>query len=254
MHNVIVLGSGRSGTSMTAGALAQAGYFMGHKVLNQGRINNPFGNWEDQEINYVNEQLLGQVIPQPEIRDGIVHHRDRPVEMQRWLGRLPVGTEIPSLPACVSKIEELTRHEPFCFKDPRFSYTLPVWRPHLANTVYVCVFRDPHKTAQSMLKQVVDAPHLRGLEMTLDTALDVWSLMYRHILEIHRRDGAWLFLHYDQLLTGDGLERLSRFTGAWVSRDFPRADLRRAYRPVEIPAGVERIYAELCRQASFPMP
>lgn len=251
MHNVVILGSGRSGTSMTAGVLSRAGYFMGHKVLNKGRINNPFGNYEDQEVNNVNEQLLGQVIPQPETIDGVVRHRDRPAEMQRWLGRLPVGTSIESLPACVTKIRELISHEPFCFKDPRFSYTLSVWRPHLTDTVYVCVFRGPHKTAQSILKQVEDAPHLRGLEMSFSAALEVWSLMYRHILEIHSREGAWLFLHYDQLLTEAGLNKLSRFTGAPVLRDFPQNDLRREYLPAEVPAEVEKIYAELCHHADF---
>src|SRR5271170_6033912 len=165
MRNVIILGSGRSGTSMTTGVLAGAGYFMGHKMSNVGRINNPYGNYEDQEINSLNERLLAQVVPGPEVVDNVLCHRDRPRANQRWLAKLPVGTEIPLVADMIPKMRELTSHGPYCFKDPRFSYTLPVWRPFLTDAIFLCVFREPHKTVQSILKQLRDAPHLRGLEM-----------------------------------------------------------------------------------------
>lgn len=251
MKNVIIMGSGRSGTSMTAGVLAQSGYFMGHYVLNKGRINNPFGNYEDREVNYINEQLLSQVIQGPELVDGVMTHRDRPSDLQRWLGRVPVGTVIPPLMAYMGKLLELTSHKPYCFKDPRFSYTLPVWRPYLQDTVFVCVFREPHKTAQSILKQIKDAPYLKGLEMDYSMAIQVWSLMYSHILDIHRVDGEWLFLHYDQLLTNAGLDRLSVFIDAAVDRDFPKRGLRRTYYEQQIPGDTLNIYTRLCDLAGF---
>jgi hypothetical protein len=251
MRNLLIVGSGRSGTSMTAGALAGAGYFMGHQVLNRGRINNPFGNYEDREINYINEHLLGQVMPEPEVIQGLTYHKDRPRESQRWLGRLAVGTPVPLLHRFDARMRELTARKPFCFKDPRFSYTLPAWRPYLGDAAFVCVFREPFKTVSSMLRQIRDAPHLRGLELDYVGALEVWKLMYGHILETHRHQGSWLFLHYDQLLTPEGLDRLEEFTGARVDRDFPRRDLRRTYAETEIPEDVRRMYAELCGLAGF---
>lgn len=39
MYNIIILGSGRSGTSMMAGTLAKAGYFMGERLLPRNNAN-----------------------------------------------------------------------------------------------------------------------------------------------------------------------------------------------------------------------
>jgi hypothetical protein len=54
MRDCIVLGSGRSGTSMVAGALAKAGYFMGDRLY-PARDANPLGFFEAPEINSINE-------------------------------------------------------------------------------------------------------------------------------------------------------------------------------------------------------
>jgi len=251
MKNVIIMGSGRSGTSMTTGILAKSGYFHGNYVLNKGRINNPYGNFEDREVNYINEQLLSQVIPRPEMVNGVLSYRDRPTDMQRWLSRVPVGTMIPPIAAYAENMHKLTSQKPFCFKDPRFSYTLPVWRPYLQDTVFVCVFRNPHKTALSILKQIEDAPYLHGLEMDFAMALDVWIKMYSHILETHRHEGEWLFLHYDQALTDTGLDGLSEHTGASVDRNFPLKNLRRDYHKQPIPEDATAIYTQLCELAGF---
>ena len=62
MHNVIILGSGRSGTSMIAGALTKAGYYIGDNPY-PPRKTNPKGFFETREVNHVNEILLAQVSP-----------------------------------------------------------------------------------------------------------------------------------------------------------------------------------------------
>lgn len=236
---------------MTAGVLAGARYFMGHKVLNRGRINNPYGNFEDRDINSLNERLLSRVIPGPDLVNGVLQQRDRPRESQRWLGRLPVGTPIPALAEPDPTIRELTSHRPYCFKDPRFSYTLPAWRPYLEDAVYLCVFREPHKTVQSILKQIKDAPHLHGLEMNEAMALEVWTLMYRHIIEIHRHRGQWMFLHYDQVISKEGIQRLASFTGTQISLTFPKRELRKEYPEMEISQSAWDLYRNLSELAQF---
>ena len=45
-RNCLILGSGRSGTSMAAGILARAGYFMGAELW-PADIGNPKGYFED---------------------------------------------------------------------------------------------------------------------------------------------------------------------------------------------------------------
>jgi hypothetical protein len=250
MRNVIILGSGRSGTSMTAGVLAGAGYFMGHKPTT-GRINNPYGNFEDQEINRLNERFLEQVIPGPEIVNGMLCHPDRPRENQRWLARLPVNTVIPPIAELIPTIQELTSHQPYCFKDPRFSYTLPVWRPYLIDPIFLCIFREPHKTVQSIIKQLHEAPHLRGLIMDAETVLEAWCLMYRHILEVHRRHGQWIFLHYDQIISAEGIKRLTQITGTRLADTFPKPELRKVYLKTSVTYAALEIYGSLCDVAEF---
>ena len=60
MKNCLIMGSGRSGTSMIAGMLAKEDYFFGDNLY-QARDPNPKGFFEDPEINDINETILSQV-------------------------------------------------------------------------------------------------------------------------------------------------------------------------------------------------
>lgn len=252
MRNCLILGSGRSGTSMVAETLAKAGYFMGDRI-SQSRVNNPRGNFEDIEINRINETLLAQVVPKRPKFIGNWLFSHRPVQWQRWLSRVPVGTKIQSPPLICEQISAFTQKEPYCFKDPRFSYTLSVWRPFLRNTVFVCVFRDPASTALSILKLSKRAPHLRdvGFSITFGQAVEVWTLMYRHIIEIHCNQGEWLFLHYNQTLTKEGLARLETFIGAVVDYSVPDASIRQSFSDAPVSKEACTIYKKLCYMANY---
>ena len=250
MRNVVILGSGRSGTSMVAGSLAQSGYFMGSDLW-AARASNPKGFFEDREINQINEDLLASLLPARPWLIGKWFFRDRFVNMQRWLARIPVGTPVPSSENITARIQKLTRQPPFCFKDPRFCYTLPAWRPHLDDAVFVVVFRDPASTVKSILKVCQDEPYLEGLPIDVDQALAGWTLMYRHILERHRHTGEWLWLHYNQVLQPSGLDRLEAFVGAPVDRGFPDAALQRSVSDRAVPAATREIYQQLCDLAGY---
>jgi hypothetical protein len=252
MRNCIILGSGRSGTSMVAGTLAKAGYFMGENLI-PAREANSKGFFEDVEVNMINEDLLAPLVPQRVVLLGQEFFRPRPLEGQRWLAYLPLGTRVPRPSWIASRIEAVTRRGPYCFKDPRFCYTLPAWRPFLKNAVFVCVFRDPSSTAASILKECHEASYLQTLSMTSSRALKIWNEMYLHVLRTHRREGDWLFLHYDQVVGGDGLSRLEKFVEAPVDVGFPEAALRRSY-PADnsrVPKRTRRIYQELCDSAGY---
>ena len=92
---------------------------------------------------------------------------------------------------------------------------------------------------------------MHSLEITFEEALDAWALQNRHILEQHRHRGEWLFLHLDQLIFEEGLDKLAEFTGAKVNRSFPNAERRRTFSDVGVPMEVTRIYKELCELAGF---
>jgi len=250
MRNVIILGSGRSGTSMVAGTLAKAGYFMGTRLV-PPRDSNPKGFFEDHEINDINENILKQVVPHRPRYIGRLFFRNRLGYMQKWLARVPLDTPIPCPPGVQPRIRRAVQHMPFCYKDPRFSYTLPVWRPYLKDTVFICVFRDPASTALSIVKEC-QQPYLRRLQMDFDTALEVWYWMYRHIVEVHRLEGEWLFIHFNQVLQPVGLDRLEAFTGARVDRSFPDPSLRRSISKQPVPATVRSVYEQLCALAEYP--
>jgi hypothetical protein len=233
--NIIILGTGRSGTSMVAGLFARSGYFMGDHLY-PGRDSNPKGFFEDPEINGINEDILSLVQP------------DWAHPGQQWLSRLPLSTSFSSTPAIDQRIRNIVRMEPFCLKDPRFSYTLPVWRPHLNNTVCICVFRDPAVTVHSILKECTK--YYPALPMNQERALQVWALMYRHIERIHRHYCEFIFVHYDQIFDGDVQAKLERITGASLDRSFPDRALIHSVPDFTPPHEIQKLYRNLCELAS----
>ena len=251
MHNIVILGSGRSGTSMVAGTLRNAGYFRGGD-LHTAREGNPKGVFESGEVNAINEQILASVSPRRPRFIGKWLFRNRPRRYQMWLARIPLDTKISCSPELGERMSNLVRREPFCFKDPRFSYTLPCWLPYLTDTRYVVVFRDPAATAASIEKECRDWPYLHDLSLTRPEIIDVWTLMYSHILRSSESPaGPWLFLHYNQVLKGDGLDRLEDFSRAPVDRSFPEASLRHSLSDEPVSGLVQEIYCRLCDLAYY---
>lgn len=270
MHNCIILGSGRSGTSMLAGTLAKAGYFMGDDLY-PPRDSNPKGFFEDPVINGINEQILEPLDYKTThpfrtavcnaavtfagslgARIGAAIGTDYPLTYgQRWLERVPVDQSIQSSDEMIQQIKKVIQREPFCFKDPRFSYTLPIWRPYLKNTVFICIFRDPGATASSIIKECKDMEYLQSVIMNFEVAIEVWTQMYRHILDVHRHTGKWMFIHYNQMMNPEVLEKLGKFTGAEVDYSFPDIALRRSFCDRKIPSKTQKMYAELCHLAGY---
>jgi len=75
--------------------------------------------------------------------------------------------------------------------------------------------------------------------------------MYLPITLTHRYHGEWLFLHYNQVLTSEGMDKLEEFTGAEVDRSFPTAKLSRSKPSEEIPKKSLKIYRQLCELAGY---
>ncbi len=225
---------------MVTGSLARVGYAMGDDLY-KPRAANPKGFFEDPEINGINEALLGLVVPASE---GLG-------ENQRWLAALPVDVPVRSTPAIEARIHRATARRPFCYKDPRFSHTLPAWRPHLGDAGMVCVFRHPLLTVQSVVKEVRTAAYLDGVPFDLTRGFALWASTYRAILERQRLEGDWLYLHYDQALQPEGLARLGTFLGVTPDASFPDGMLHRPPPEGEVPEDVAAIYAQLCELAGY---
>ncbi len=251
ISNCVVLGSGRSGTSMAVGVLAKAGYFMGDELY-PGDDGNMKGYFEDVEINSINEDLLAKFYPEkPAGIIGDIFFRSRMTKCQRWLAEVPVGVNIRSTRAIEERIKKLTAREPFCFKDPRFCYTLPVWRRYLKNTVYLCVFRHPAVTASSILSISKRKRYLQSLNMSFERALRIWELMYAHILDVHSQEGEWIYAHYEQFLDGSVFEKLENVLCVSVDKGFPDSKLKHSLPKGDVSENALNIFKRLCDLSGY---
>jgi len=253
MNDCFIVGSGRSGTSMVAGLLAQSGYFMGNKLDAYYGDTNPKGFFEDPDINAINERILSPITPRrPREPLGRILFPRRSVAWSQWLTYVSPQTVIPRPPQDIIEwIKTYTSIRPFCFKDPRFSYTLSTWREQAPDARFICVFREPSRTARSMVKEARAADYLRHFKLDYTGALQVWAGMYRRILDEHARQGEWLFVHYDQAMSGEAFSRLEDFTGVSVDRSFPDRSLSRSPALGEVGPAVRATYRRLCERAQF---
>jgi len=236
MFNCMILGSGRSGTSMAAGLLNNKKYFMGNDLIPPSPAN-PKGFFESSFINInINEAILSKC--KPKVARG-----------HWWLTALDTSTIITSTPTIRSHIRRLVSKQPFCFKDPRFCYTVQLWRPFLPkNTKFVCIFRDPLATSTSMEKERQSAKYLRNLKFGKPDAFEVWYWMYRWILDIHSKKGDWIFISYENLLYGSGCNILSEFLDTSINTSFRDRKLDRSSKRIEVAELNDRIsntYKEL---------
>lgn len=247
-RNVVVVGSGRSGTSLVAGLISTAGHHMGRHLVNANDAN-PRGFFEDYRTILVNEQLLApytREVPQPRYTRSQIH--SRPLgELERWLAVLWPETTVPLPPELEPKLRATITDTPWCRKDPRFCYTLPAWEPVIDDAVRVCVFREPSRTANSM----VSVAARQHVELSYDGAVEVWTASYLQVLRSHRQRGDWVFLHYDQVLDGTGIGRLEQAIGAQLDASFVETELRRASPDGQWPAAVGEVYDELCELAGY---
>lgn len=252
MKNCLILGCGRSGTSLLTGMLGNCGYFVGENSY-PANEDNPKGYFEDEQINWINEELITQFVARR--KNGLLGKYLFPSSMpygMRWLARMPLDVSLVCSPAVANGIEKFCSKSPFCYKDPRFSYTLPIWRPYLRNIVYICVFRHPAATVQSILNHCSKGEYSRSLLMDTAKAFEVWQCIYSHILYKHyQQGGEWLFVHYQQLLDGSALARLSNTLDAKPDARFVDKNLNRSLGHAPMPPEAAALYEILCRLASF---
>ncbi len=106
---------------MVAGILSKAGYFMGENLIGPNDFNKK-GNFESLDINNLNNQILHAHLTEEHLP------RDLP-RFAGWLYEIPPSHRVTSPTPYNSCIPACIKRTPFCFKDPRFSYTLPAWTP-----------------------------------------------------------------------------------------------------------------------------
>lgn len=135
-----IAGMHRSGTSMIASLLYACGLDLGPKKdLLPAAPNNPEGFWESRLFLRLNDAILGE-------QGGSWDHPPHPV-FAGW-------ENAPNLQPLYRKAGELMRRfedrEPWGWKDPRNSLTLPFWRKMLPELKILICVRNPLAVAKSL--------------------------------------------------------------------------------------------------------
>lgn len=256
MNNCLIMGSGRSGTSMMGGIMHDAGYYMGEDLY-PGRDSNPKGFFENAEINGLNERILSHYDNKwDKVKNKIFNKATiyAPSEGQRWLISLKEEINVNYIDNILKKrIQNAISKQSFCYKDPRFSYTLPVWEKFLpSDTKFIVMFRSPGVTINSILRECANTGYLHNLQIDKDKAEESWINIYKHVKKSYKRKPEkFLFMHYEQVYKGSGLEKLSSFLSAEIKVDFVEKGLKRSKDLEQVSLESKMLYDWLCEKASY---
>lgn len=229
MYNLIVLGTGRSGTSMATALFKASGYFLGDSLLPPTDAN-PFGFYEDEALNGLNAVIITRLLffrSATRLCPWLINPIHRDIRAA-WLAAplfIPPRRLTHDLEGQVRSYASRT---PFCYKDPRFSVTLPVWRPYLPkDTRFLVVFREPDRTVHSMLHNALKEYH-PPLPLTPEWAYLHWARNYRRILDRFSRDGDWLFVDYNSIVEHRSIPAIQAFSQAEIDASELDPSVRRS--------------------------
>lgn len=256
MKNCLIFGSGRSGTSMVSGMLHDAGYYMGDDLY-PARHSNPKGFFENSLINNINESILSNY---DSWKYKILRNVSRkssiyaPSKGQRWLMSILEDTVVDYENKHIVKgINDALSKGVFSYKDPRFAYTLRIWEKYLPeDTRYVVVFREPSRTVNSIIKECNSVDYLRNLKINERLAYESWLSLYSYILSNYDvGNKKFLFIHYEQVLSGEALKVLSDALSCSITDDFVDKNLKRSSAKKSEIELVAPVYSRLCELANY---
>lgn len=257
---VCVTGMHRSGTSLIANLLRSCGLYLGEEdELLPASPDNTDGYWENRRFVSLNDEILVTLgsawdSPSPTAREGWPY--------EERFNSLRVRAEI--------LIGEFMDREPWGWKDPRTSLTLPFWQsldgilmPFWLGRgqklkIVVCL-RDPLEVFES-LRDRTFTPSLSGL--------DLWLTYYRQILDTVLPEDR-IVTHYDAYFAnaGEELRRVLDFAGLQVapkviesSARIVSSSLRHKHsslaslRAANVRPELIDLYAALCEEANHLRP
>lgn len=245
MTPLCIAGMHRSGTSLMTRLLNLGGLYLGaeHEMLPAGPTN-PDGHWEHEGIVEVNEQLLA------EFGGGW----DFPPETS---GMADASRTARFRDAAGRHIAGFAGHEPWGWKDPRSSLTLPFWRTFTGPLRVVVCVRNPLEVALSL--------RMRN-GSTIAFGLALWAAYTRTLLA-HTSPDERIVTHYQHALSDPvgEVDRIAAWAG-WQPTDDQRELVRRFVRPelrhsrftcqdlvdVHVSSHVLAPYRDLCVAAGAP--
>ncbi|NQU88172.1 MAG: hypothetical protein HQ541_20690, partial [Mariniphaga sp.] len=223
------------------------------------RESNPKGFFENALINGINESILEKYDFVNRNKEFPLfdkkHSPFQPTYGQRWLTYIQQGVTIKNFDKEVKeKIIRVISLENFAFKDPRFNYTLKVWNKYLnEEVIFLCIIRHPEIVAESVLKDCQTADYLLDFYISKELVYQLWFNSYSHLLNNLKSidQGRIVFIHYEQLLSGDILQLLSVKLEARLTSNLISPDLNRSRTKDKSPKHVRELYNHLCKLANF---
>lgn len=167
---VPILGMHRSGTSLVAQLLEQAGLYLGPRLM-EGNVSNLVGHFETWDAVEINDELLAR-------SGGDWAHP--PAEL---------SDSAASVPRIEGFLAELTQRPVAGWKDPRTVLTWPAWQPRLGRYRVVACLRHPLRVAHSLAARD-DRP--------LDEGLALWREYNERLLALTDREAEVLWFDFDQ--------------------------------------------------------
>ena len=218
---IAVIGMHRSGTSMLAGMLHHLGVHMGTDLVMDNHVHNPLGYFEDRDFLRLNERILtaaGGGWAKPPGGEAIA--------------------EVVKSGEFENEIMELAeaRTEPWGWKDPRTSLTLPVYQAVLPDMKIIVINRQANAVVESLL--------VREPQMELVQARILWAEYERRVWE-NTEDIDCITVQYEEIIRLRGMPHLlmlNAFLGlsAWPkqverARDHIKPELNRQGRAASEP-------------------
>jgi hypothetical protein len=200
---IIVLGSPRSGTSLTARLLTQWGAYGGELHEHQpADARNARGYFEWLPLVNFHMELF-QSIPVTPLHPAFESYLLERSAEARW------QTAVTEL------VERIGRNSPCWFwKYPQYAWTLPFWTRVMPDVRYIVCLREPKAICASMAPMYIPRDIAPQVQETTILLL-LWQHHLTEILRCAAASDAMMFLSYEELLAAPGLEcgRLARFLG-----------------------------------------
>jgi hypothetical protein len=196
---VVVLGTARSGTSVTAGMLASLGIDMGN--VGHPSRSNPRGAFEDRDFGRLHKEIFnlvaeGKTYWDPPTRGQILEQKEA------------------AAPRIERLILEKSKGKPIWgWKHPRTILTIDLFLPYLTNPHFIMVFRNPLAIAYSSVE------HTKNRQRSVDflNALKLANFYQREMVDfLERYPGlATMFVAFDDVVNDPMREaaRMAEFLG-----------------------------------------
>ena len=209
-HDVVILTAGLTGSSVVAGLLQQAGYWVGDATAQKPE----YDTFENAALVALNDRLL-EAVGHDERFDR-VFRRGQIDAVSRAAAHVDLAPYRQFIASCA-------RHAPWVWKDPRLWLTIRVWAPLLdRDRIRIVLVSRQHSQAwiSHILRRQIQTPaycrdYMEGVRASLLEFIEEYKLQYIEIV-------------YEDILLSP--ERMIKKLGDFLETDIAMTDLQTFYR------------------------